>query len=270
MSGEPTSVAARPIGLAGEPGARDLGGLPAADGRRVRPGRLLRAASLGRLTDADVALLHDLGVGLVIDLRDGSEIAAAPPDRLPPGARSLALPVFDPRHPLFGYVAGLLAGRDPQVPREILVDGPEAAMTGIYRWFVTADLARSRFAAAVRAVAGADGPVLFHCSAGKDRTGWLAAVLLHALGVPREVAAADYRATTVRGPGPAGSLETAWSRRHGTDPALLEPLLAARPGYLEAAYGQADLSFGGMDGYLSEGLGLDGGVCGELRGRLLV
>ncbi|HEY6593648.1 MAG TPA: tyrosine-protein phosphatase, partial [Asanoa sp.] len=68
--------------LAGAPNARDLGGTPAADGRRVRAGVLIRAGGLGRLVDDDLAVLESLGVRCVVDLRAEAEIEVAPPDRL--------------------------------------------------------------------------------------------------------------------------------------------------------------------------------------------
>jgi protein-tyrosine phosphatase len=68
--------------LEGAPNSRDLGGHLGAGGRRVRAGRLIRSAALGRLTDDDLPVLGKLSVACVVDLRDGSEMAVAPPDRL--------------------------------------------------------------------------------------------------------------------------------------------------------------------------------------------
>jgi protein-tyrosine phosphatase len=73
----------RGLGLVGAPNVRDLGGIVTADGRRVREGLLFRASALGRLTDADLAALTERKLACVLDLRDATEIEAAPPDRLP-------------------------------------------------------------------------------------------------------------------------------------------------------------------------------------------
>jgi len=93
----------RTLGLVGAPNARDLGGLPTADGRRVRSGVLYRASALGRLADQDVAALGRLRLSCVVDLRDSSEIRVAPADRLPaePGPAVRHSPLFDPRPPGF-------------------------------------------------------------------------------------------------------------------------------------------------------------------------
>src|SRR4051812_12630950 len=159
----------RGLDLVGAPNARDLGGLITADGRRLRSGILFRAGALGRLTDRDVAALGALRLGYVIDLRDESEIATAPADRLPadPAPQVCHLPVFGPGHPVFSYVSAVLMGHDITAIPELA--GSPAAMVAIYRWFVTDSKAHAGFTAALRTIAAAGGaPVLYHCSAGKD------------------------------------------------------------------------------------------------------
>src|SRR4029453_6688892 len=102
----------RGLGLVGAPNARDLGGLVNTAGRRVRAGVVYRAGALGRLSGDDVAALGARGIGWVIDLRDRSEISAAPPDRLPAGntPKVRHVPVFDPAHPVFTYGSAVLMG----------------------------------------------------------------------------------------------------------------------------------------------------------------
>src|SRR5437763_5411394 len=188
----------RSLGLVGAPNARDLGGLVTADGWRVRPGILLRAPALGRLADRDVAVLAGLGPAYVVDLRDASEIADAPPDRLPAAPAPVVrhLPLFDPRHPVFTYLSAVLQGHHGEGDQGLRERGTPTAVGAAYRWFVADPRAEAGLAAAVRTVLSARGaPVLYHCSAGKDRTGWLSVVLLTALGVPHEVAVEDYLAT---------------------------------------------------------------------------
>jgi protein-tyrosine phosphatase len=144
-------------------------------------------------------------------------------------------------------------------------------MHAIYRWFVTDPAAQRGFADAVRAIATAGGhPVLFHCSAGKDRTGWLSAVLLELLGVDRETIAADYLATNGYAQATNNAIMEAM-RARGTvvDRDVLLPVFEARAEYLAAAYTQVDRDYGGMDGYLRDGLGLDGAVRSQLRAVLL-
>jgi protein-tyrosine phosphatase len=264
----------RGLGLVGAPNTRDFGGIATADGHRLRPGLLLRAGALGRLTDEDVARLAERKLAWVVDLRDASEIDAAPPDRLPadPAPRVLHIPVFDPDHPIFTYVSAVLMGHDvaaaaPDAP----FDGSPAAMLGIYRWMVGDERARAGLATAVRTVAEAGGePLLFHCSAGKDRTGWLSAILLSILGADRDTIVADYLATNDYSRATNVAIMNAMRAKGlAVHPEVLLPLLEVRLEYLMAAYDQVQRSYGGMDGYLRDGLGVDGDLAGSLRELLL-
>jgi protein-tyrosine phosphatase len=261
----------RGLGLVGAPNARDLGGIVTVDGRRVRERVLLRTGALGRLTDGDVEKLSGLGVACVVDLRDTSEIQAAPPDRLPadPSLRVRHIPVFDPRHPIFTYVSAVLMGHDVAVSAP--VDGSPGAMLAIYRWMVTDAGARAGFATAVRAIVDAKGePLLYHCSAGKDRTGWLSAIVLDMLGVDRDAIVADYLATNDYSRATNVAIMDAMRRRRGDmHPEVLLPLFEAREEYLRAAYAEADRSYGGMAGYIRDGLGIGDDVAETMRDVLL-
>jgi protein-tyrosine phosphatase len=254
--------------LRGALNARDLGGLVGADGRRVRAGALVRAPALGRLTDEDLPVLAGLGLVEVIDLRHASEIELAPPDRLPAGLTVTHLPVFAADDDVFMFVAAVMLGQ--QLPDSPHVGDPAAAMTGVYRWLVTSTPARTGFAQAVRRVAAAGGrPVLFHCSAGKDRTGWLAAVLLTALGVDRDTVTADYLRTNEDGRAATDKIIAALVAKRGVDPAAVRPVLEVAPEYLDAAFDEVKREYGGFDGYLRDGLGLDATLRDGLRAALL-
>lgn len=261
----------RGLGLTGAPNARQLGGLPAADGRRVRRGVLVRSGALGRLTDDDLPALGKLELASLLDLRHESEIAQAP-NRLPePPPRVRHLPIYDHAHPVFTYVAALLQGGDLSAYGELVEQGSPAAMAAIYRWFVTGPRAREAFAAACRELADPSNlPAVFHCSVGKDRTGWLTVILLTALGVEPEAIRTDYLRTnddTVAARQRLLALLT--ERRPGLDLAAIEPLLQARPSYLDAAYTEVERVYGSFDIYLRAGLELDGRTLAALRTNLL-
>jgi protein-tyrosine phosphatase len=262
----------RGLGLVGAPNARDFGGIVTADGHRVREGLLFRAGALGRLTDADVAALAERKLACVVDLRDGIEIEAAPADRLPadPAPRVRHIPVFDPEHPVFVYVSAVLMGHDLTAvpPPE---DGSPGAMLAIYRWMVADPGARAGFAMAVRSLVEVDGaPLLFHCSAGKDRTGWLSAVVLGLLGVDRDTIMADYLATNDYSRATNEAIMDAMrSRGRVADPEVVLPVFEARPEYLVAACDEMDRRYGGVAGYTRDGLGIPDEVVDALRERLL-
>lgn len=261
----------RGLGLVGAPNARHLGGLPAADGRRVRSGVLVRSGALGRLTDDDLPTLAKLDLSCVLDLRHGSEIADAP-NRLPePPPRVRHLPVYDQSHQVFTYVAALLHGHDVSAYRQLVEQGSPAAMAAIYRWFVSGPRAREAFAQACRELAEPGNlPAVFHCSVGKDRTGWLTAILLTVLGVDREAIRVDYLRTNDDTAGAKAKLLALLAqRRPGVDLAAIEPLLQARPSYLDAAYSEVERVYGAFDGYLRAGLGLADQTLESLRTHLL-
>ncbi len=259
----------RSLGLTGAPNARDLGGLATLDGRTIKPGLVFRAPALGRLTDDDVRRLRGLGLTDLLDLRHGSEIDTAPPDRLPPGPAVAHIPIFDPEHPVFTYVSAVLLGQDLSRYGHLAVEGTPGAMHAIYRWFVEAPAARAAFGTVLRRIAAATGPLLYHCSAGKDRTGWLTATLLGALGVDRAAATADYVLTNEVTAADTAKLLGILEQRRGVPPEILQPVLAADPAYLDSAYAAMDGRYGSVDGYLRDGLGLDDEIP-ALRQRLLV
>jgi protein-tyrosine phosphatase len=269
----------RSLRLTGAPNARDLGGLVTSDGRQIRTGRLVRSGGLGRLTDADLPVLATFGFACRIDLRHDSELTWAPPDRLPePAPRVLRLPLYDQAYVAFTQVASILsgAGVDDLAGDTALAvldeGGARAAMRDLYRWFVNGAGARALYATAVRAVADpANLPTLFHCSAGKDRTGWLAVVLLTALGVDPAVIREDYLRTNTDNEGFQRLLLDLLARRlPPAELTAIRPMLAARPEYLDEAYAEVERVYGSFDGYLRRGLGLDDRVLTSLRTHLLV
>ena len=267
------------LGLAKATNARDLGGYRTTDGRQVRRGRLFRSNTLHRLSDADVAVLGELGLNCVIDFRHPQEKDLVGPDRLPTPApgRLVALPLFDAGHEVFTALSAAFSKAGGSDQPELMArlndnhpgGGSAAAMLGLYRWFVTSPLAREAFGAALRLVASPDAlPLLYHCTAGKDRTGWLSALTLTALGVDRPTIVADYLHTNdLNAAGNAYVLSVLADRVDDTS--VLVPMLEARREYLETAFAQADESYGGMDGYLRDGLGLSDEVRYTLRTALL-
>ncbi|SNT62229.1 protein-tyrosine phosphatase [Asanoa hainanensis] len=257
--------------LSGAPNARDLGGLVGAGGRPVRAGALIRASGLGRLVDDDLPTLTKLDLACVVDLRSANEIEVAPPDRLAGEPRIVHIPIHDPRHPVFTYVSAVMLGHDLSAYEALAREGTVGAMEAIYRWFVADPIAIEAFSRAVRTVAEADNlPLLFHCSAGKDRTGWLTVILLTALGVDAATIRADYLRTNDLADGVNELIMSAMlGRRPGLDLDAIRPVLEARETYLDAAYDEVTRRHGDMDTYLRDALGIDDALRTDLRDRLL-
>jgi protein-tyrosine phosphatase len=228
-------------------------------------GRVYRSGQIDQLGDLDRRTLAADHVRLVCDLRTDEERARGP-DRLPSGAEPL--------------VADVLGGSEVvATTRDVFADsGKERAvmangagrrfMIAVYRQLVSSPAARGAYHALFTRLADpAALPGVFHCSGGKDRTGWAAAVLLTMLGVPRPAVVEDFLLsnTYLRA-------RTAARLSHlgpGVDPTLLEPLLVVDPGYLNAAFDEVQQRYGSFDRYLHEGLGLDDAALAALRAELL-
>lgn len=245
---------------------RDLGGYRAADGRTVRWGRLYRSDHLGRLSRRDRRRLRALELAVVVDFRSSAERARAP-SRLPAGQgiRVVEIPIFEGDE-------DAVAGR---VVRERLLRGDiagmdaDAMLTAAYQELVTKFTpAYRRFVAEVLAARGA--PLLFHCTSGKDRTGFAAAILLRLLGVPEAAIMADYLRSK------AYSLAT---HRHQLrlvrllrGPAIADlarALLSVKGAYLQAAFAAIDRTYGSFAAYARVGLGLGEPDIARLRETLL-
>jgi protein-tyrosine phosphatase len=232
----------RAVPLEGASNLRDLGGWKVADGRRrLRPGLVFRSASLARLTDGDVATLAALGLRNVVDLR-GVEEAARAPSRLPLGATRVALPI----EPTVGASLRDLLRREASTGEDVVL-----LLDRAYREYATTHIGQYRRMFALLLEEGGGGaPLLFHCSAGKDRTGMGAALLLTALGATRETVLADYVAT-----------DRHWRREYalpaGTPKPLADALYGTHPALLEAALDAGIAAFGSQERLIEEGLGLD-------------
>ncbi|MGW7363577.1 tyrosine-protein phosphatase [Streptomyces sp. NPDC054841] len=256
--------------LQGAVNVRDLGGHPTWSGDRVRYGLVHRADALSRLTDADVTTLAGLGLRRVVDYRIPLELQYDGADRLPAGLAVTSRPVTD--NGLFAQLLTVIGSGDPVKQEEMLGNGKAAAfMHGVYRTFVTSAENRDRFGATLRdAASAATTPLLYHCTAGKDRTGWTSYLLLVSLGVPEPLAVQDYLASnTYRAAYDAKVREGLKQSGRMQNPDLLIPLQEVRTEYLNSALAAVDTEYGGLFGYLTKGLGLDLRTLSALRGRLL-
>lgn len=260
--GEPLTVADRAVRLEGAANVRDAGGYRTADGHWVRMGEVYRSGGLEHLTAADRTKLQRLGIGPVYDLRTSDEADAAP-DRLPAGADYEHLNVLGD-----GRTIANTQPRSPRNARSLMLDS--------YRDFVSGKPAPGAYARMYASLAsslapspseGRDEAALYHCTAGKDRTGWASAVLLRALGVPRAAVEKDYLASNqYLARFNAQALRTIPDAQEKT----YKPLLRVREEYLNASFAEMRRQYGSLDGYLRKGLGIDHDELRRLRAELLV
>jgi protein-tyrosine phosphatase len=241
---------ARHLKLAGASNFRDIGGYPARNGRTVRWRQIFRSNHLGHLSDDDIKVLRGLGVRSAFDFRGTEERAGA----------------------IFG-LAGVMVHSLPVEPtvvaalRAIAADGtplsPDAAievMRDSYRNYVQHNT--PRFRALFSHLLEDRAPLVIHCTAGKDRTGFACALILHALGVPDEMIAEDYLLT---------------SRFYRRDPSagtdlpddVRQVLGSVQASFLAAAFEAINADYGGLENYLSDGLGLGAAERAGLETRYL-
>ncbi len=236
--------------LQGVSNFRDLGGYAGDAGRRVRRGRVFRSDHLADLTPGDVAALQALSLSHSIDFRGVAERAARP-YRIA-GVTTLALAI-EPT--VARRLRALMAlGQVPSTAETV------AAMCETYRGFVHDHGAT--FGRFLRHLLSHSTPLVFHCTAGKDRTGFAAALLLLILGVERDIIMRDYlltrqcyrRSPSLEGDGPAHVMDVVWG---------------VRPAFLQAAFDVMDRDYGGLSNYLAGPVGLSDEECEHLRHILL-
>lgn len=252
------------------PNARDIGGYPTQHGGgKIRFGVVYRSDALNRLSPADQQKLTSLGIGKIIDFRSPNEMKAAP-DQLPPSIPYSAQSVWNPSNDFYLMVSGVIAG-GPQAQQDQLGNGKAAQiMRDYYRWLVTDDAARAQFAAAVQTIAGSPDAVLYHCTSGKDRTGWMTAILMSALGVPKGQIYKDYLASNdYLAASNKAQMDALVQRGLVQDPALFDPILGVQADYLDASFDQVRQSYGSFDRFLSNGLGVDAATVDALKTKLL-
>lgn len=260
----------RQIPLQGAVNVRDLGGYRTWTGGVVRQGLVYRSDALSKLTTADITTVSGLGLTKVVDFRIPMELQYDGADKLPAGPASTPRPVSDLG--LYGTLVGAIASGDPVKQEQMLGGGrAEAYMRDIYRTFVTNPESRAQFAATLREIAdGRQGPLLYHCTSGKDRTGWMSYVLLRALAVPQDSAERDYLASnTFRGAYDAQVRAGLKQSGRMQNPDLLIPLQEVRQDYLDAATTQMEADYGSLYGYLTQGLGLELQTLAKLQVKLV-
>lgn len=223
--------------------ARDLGGLAGAGGCRVRHGRLYRSGNPALASAADLDRLHALGLDMVVDFRSPGEKS---PDEAAFGQRFrwLAVPVLDGSMAMDVLMPRLRTSTPAQV---------DAFMLAVYRDFP--GRYRDAFAGFMRTAQGGK-TLLFHCTAGKDRTGFASLLLLAALGVAQDDILANYLESNRRN---AQFNETALARmgQFGVLAEVMMPLLEVRASYLDASVQAIEQGWGSIDNYLRDALEVD-------------
>jgi protein-tyrosine phosphatase len=241
---------ARHLNLAGASNFRDLGGYPARDGRRVRWRQIFRSNHLGHLTAADIEVLRPLGLKSAFDFRGIEERVAAIC-----GVAEIAVHSL----PIEPTVVAVLRARLADGVPLSSADAVEV-MRESYQNYVRQNT--PSFRALFVHLLEDRAPLVIHCTAGKDRTGFACALILHALGVPDELIAEDYLLT---------------NRFYRRDPAassdlpeeVRQVLASVQASFLAAGFATISADYGGLENYLSDALGLGRRERATLQARYL-
>lgn len=256
------------IAIEGVPNLRDLGGWSTPDGK-VISGRVYRSAEFGALEGPPASDFAALGIRTVYDLRTQAE-REIDVNVLPANTEYIVLDILADK-PGAGPAQMLQVLTDPKAAEQLLGNGKSVAMfEQSYREFVTLPSAIHGYHQFFTLLSKNEHlPGLFHCTTGKDRTGWAAASLLMLLGVSDDDVLADYLLTN-------DSLVPALQpmidnfASIGGDPELLTPVIGVQPEYLDAARSELQDRYGSAEKYFMEGLKLSSTTIDALRSSLVV
>lgn len=247
--------AKRAVVLDGASNFRDLGGYPTQDGHHVKWGHLYRSADISKLTDADLQILADRHIAAVCDLRGPDEIKTNP-DRMPTGATWYNMPAGseNTRASTAALMGAKPVNRDSMM---IAFYGRTDHLKAKYKPMFDQLLALND-----------DKALLFHCTAGKDRTGVGAALILSALGVDRSIILKDYAATNEYWKGNRDQVVQSMTKQ-GMDEKTVKSMLAANPVYLQSAFNAIDKQYGSMDKFLTQEMELTPEKLAQLRSKFV-
>jgi len=259
----PITEPGQSISIATIPNLRDLGGWPTPDGK-VRSGLIYRSAEFANLGGADASAFAKLGISSVYDFRTEAE-RAAQPNVVPGGVEYVAIDILaDSTDAAPAMLLKVID--DPPAAEQALGGGKALSLfQGSYREMIDLPSARAGYKQFFEQIANPEHrPALFHCTTGKDRTGWAAASLLLLLGVSREDVFADFMLTNEQLLPMTKPVSDHFASLGG-DPAVLAPVLGVQEEYLDAAIAEMNSKYGDIDRYFADGLGLDSATIDNLR-----
>ena len=249
----------RKLSMDGSYNTRELGGYKTADGKSVKWGVLFRSDKLSDISLEDQKYLKNLGIQRIVDFRSKAE-KTEDPDKIPDGVAYIEMPI-EVDGAMRTKIEAILKGEINRNVKDFLIEANEEFIKNyshIYSKFLK-DLAKEQ------------KPTMFHCTAGKDRAGFAAAITLIAIGVSKEDAISDYMKTNEY---TAKRIDEMISKielmsLYQTDGELLRPLLGVEREYLEAAFKAAENEYGSIENYIRSGLNISEKEIQQLRSFLL-
>ncbi len=234
-------LAERHLPMAGGYNFRDLGGFRTTDGRYTRWGKVFRSDELKNLTDEDLAYLNSLPLKTVVDFRSRQEIKEAP-DKLPASLKERIELCITP--------GSLLSDLPVDQILSLTEEEAEAIMMDINMQLANSPEWIDQYKKFFALLQNADKtPLMYHCTAGKDRTGYTSFLLLQALGVDRKICMEDYLASNIY-------LEDKYGKYIERFP-FLRALIEVKAKYLQTAIDSITTQYGSVEKYLTEVLDVD-------------
>ncbi len=245
----------REVKLQGAVNFRDIGGYPTKDGKHVKWGKLYRSADLSHLTTGDLARLQQLSIVYIADFRGPNEVNAAP-DAVPVNAKRVSLP------------AGSEHTGDSVYMTQLLQTAKDSGLVPFYSDIRSlADRYKPLFTELLQV--NADSAVLFHCTAGKDRTGIAAALILYALNVNDEEIMEDYLASNYYRKNENERSIKGMMALYKMDETTARNLMGVQKTYIQATFNAIRTQYGSVDNYLEKAMGLTASLRKQLQQKFL-
>jgi protein-tyrosine phosphatase len=224
----------RLVKLEGGSNFRDLGGYPTAQNKHVKWGHIFRSADVSKLTDNDLKTLTDLHLATVCDLRGPDELKTNP-DKLPAGVNYINLPAGSEK--IQSASIGV-----PSMNRDSMMNA----------MYSRTDHLKAKYKPMFDQLLSlpTDKALMFHCTAGKDRTGMGAALVLAALGVDKKYIVADYEATNIFWKATREKMLKGMEKQ-GMPLAIVKPMLDANPAWINTFFASIDKQYGSMKNFLT-------------------
>jgi protein-tyrosine phosphatase len=251
-SSQITDSTKRMVKLQGAINFRDIGGYATKDGKHIKWGKIYRSAALDKLTETDIQKVQQLAIARVADFRGPYEVKAAP-DRLPVGAIRISLP------------AGSEQVGDSNYMKHVVQQMRNDSFLISFYSITTPFKERYRPLFLQLLTLNKDSALLFHCTAGKDRTGIAAALVLYALGVDEKTIMQDYLATNYYRAAENERMIKMMVKAYGMDETTARNMMAAREEYLQATFTAIKTQFNSIDNFLSQEIGLSSNDIKKLK-----
>jgi protein-tyrosine phosphatase len=246
------------VGMQGSPNFRELGGLINKEGRTLKEGMLYRSGSFADLKGEDVTLLRQTGINTIVDFRSDSEIAREP-DFIPEGMQ-------------VNYLNAPIGSLDQKGMGKFMqvLTSPNFKEADVEQLMIEANLGFVDYIADFKPlfdqVQAPETVVLFHCTAGKDRTGLASSLLLHILDFDRATIFEDFMLSNAA----VSKLDLSKMTAYGIPQDRAGLLMGVKESYLEAAWTAIETKYGSVDAMLQQVFGIDQKVKSSLKAKYLV